>query len=207
VAARPWKFESSPGHQHSDFCRYHANRLGSVIAVTDAAGVRTDRYVYTPYGVETDAGGSSGNPFRYTGRRWDEETELYYYRARYYWPEIGRFLEIDPIGYADQMNLYAYVGNSPLMATDPSGRCLNLCTAAIGFGLGFVWGAGGQLIANRGNLSRVDWWQSARAGGFGAAAGSGELLIGGAARGLGTLMGSNVLRHSFNAVGNAAVNG
>jgi RHS repeat-associated protein len=54
----------------------------------------TDRYVYTPYGVEAPLN-TSGNPFRYTGRRYDPESELYYYRARYYWPEIGRFLETD----------------------------------------------------------------------------------------------------------------
>ena len=99
---------------------YHADRLGSVIALADEAGALADRYVYTPFGVESPLE-TSGNPFRYTGRRFDPETGFFYYRARYYWPEIGRFLEVDPVGYADQENLYAYVGNNPLNATDPSG--------------------------------------------------------------------------------------
>ncbi|MCW5723375.1 MAG: RHS repeat-associated core domain-containing protein [Maricaulaceae bacterium] len=83
-------------------------------------GSRTAQYVYTPFGVE-EPYSASGQPFRYTGQRRDGETGLYYYRARYYDPALGRFLQTDPVLYADQMNLYAYVGNNPLMFTDPSG--------------------------------------------------------------------------------------
>lgn len=65
--------------------------------------------------------GSTGNPYRYTGRRYDPETGLYYYRARMYSPELGRFLQPDPIGYADGMNMYAYVGNNSINMVDPMG--------------------------------------------------------------------------------------
>jgi len=59
--------------------------------------------------------------YAFTGRRLDAETGLYYYRARYYKPEIGRFLQTDPIGYEGGLNMYAYVGNNPIMWTDPFG--------------------------------------------------------------------------------------
>jgi len=57
----------------------------------------------------------------YTSREWDEEIELYYYRARHYEPRIGRFIQRDPIGYYDDTNLYRYVGNSSMNYTDPWG--------------------------------------------------------------------------------------
>jgi RHS repeat-associated protein len=99
---------------------YFADRQGNVLAVTGNTGAIEQHFFYTPFGVELE-GDASGNPFRYTGRRFDAETGLYYYRARYYDADLGRFLQVDPVGYADQWNLYAYVGNNPLNGTDPSG--------------------------------------------------------------------------------------
>ncbi len=63
------------------------------------------------------------NPYLFTGRRFDTETRLYHYRARTYAYDIGRFLQTDPIGYADGLNWYAYCGNNPVSLVDPFGLC------------------------------------------------------------------------------------
>jgi RHS repeat-associated protein len=91
-----------------------------VIALSDGTtGAVGDKYTYSAYGESPSL---AGNAFRYTGRRVDAETGLYYYRARYYSPRLGRFLQPDPIGYQGGLNLYAYVGGDPLNLTDPTGH-------------------------------------------------------------------------------------
>ena len=98
---------------------YHLNHQGSTVGISDDTGTLTNSFSYDPFGHSIDS--SDGNPYRFTGRRLDPETGLYYYRARYYSPELGRFLQADPLGYGDGMNMYAYVGNSPVVFTDPQG--------------------------------------------------------------------------------------
>src|SRR3569832_78346 len=81
-------------------------------------------YTYDPYGNCVGGGSScgTGDPYRFPGQRLDPETGLYYYRARYYSPALGRFLQTDPIGYKDDIDWYTYVGNDPTDLTDPSGN-------------------------------------------------------------------------------------
>jgi RHS repeat-associated protein len=101
---------------------FHTNHQGSVIAMTDntgnavgcAGGSNCQRLAYDAYGNLAAAASATGQPYRFTGRRYDPETGLYYYRARYYSPQLGRFLQTDPVGYTVDLNLYTYVGNDPL---------------------------------------------------------------------------------------------
>jgi RHS repeat-associated protein len=99
---------------------YKTDALGSIIGLTDENGILKTTYAYEPFGKVTITGEASDNPFQYTGRE-NDGTGLYYYRARYYDPQMQRFISADPIGLAGGVNLYAYVGNNPVNRIDPSG--------------------------------------------------------------------------------------
>ena len=88
---------------------YHADGIGTITELTDSAGAIAKAYAYDGYGNVLDAPGSVEQPYAYTGRELDSESGLYYYRARYYDPNIGRFLQQDPIKLFGGMNLYRYV--------------------------------------------------------------------------------------------------
>lgn len=95
---------------------------GSVVAIADATGASVGVNAFSEYGVRSI--GNTGR-FQYTGQIHIPELGLYYYKARMYSGNWGRFLQVDPVGYQDDVNLYAYVGNDPLNGIDPTGmaRC------------------------------------------------------------------------------------
>jgi len=95
--------------------------LGSIIALTNNSGTKVETYTYDSFGKIVSSG-SVVQSFTYTGREYDNEFSLYFYRARYYDPKAGRFVTKDPIGFkGGDVNVYAYVWNNPVNFIDPIG--------------------------------------------------------------------------------------
>ncbi len=99
---------------------HHGDHLDSSTLVVDDAGNWVNYEEFSPFG-ETTFGGYARKRYRFTGKERDEESGLYYHGARYYAPWLARWTTSDPAGRVDGPNLYAYVGNNPVSAVDPSG--------------------------------------------------------------------------------------
>jgi RHS repeat-associated protein len=100
----------------------HQDERGSVVAVTNSSGTVLGVNSYDEYGVPASA---NLGRFQYTGQTWLSDLGLYYYKARMYSTGLGRFLQTDPIGYRDGMNMYGYVGGDAVNFTDPTGTSKN----------------------------------------------------------------------------------
>lgn len=123
---------------------YLRDALGSIIAVSNTSATTTSSYAYSSYG-STAITGTADSPFQYTGRENDAGTKLYYYRARYYSPQLGRFISEDPIGLSGGINVYAYAAGNPISYRDPDGQ--DPLLAVIGAGVGLIYGLADGVIA------------------------------------------------------------
>jgi len=150
-----------------------SDAIGSILAETDGAGAVTAGYSYAPYGVASQSG-TGVTPFQFSGREIDGATGLYFLRARYYAPALGRFISQGPMGFIGGPNLYAYADDDPVANVDPLGLyCLSP------YAIGAISGAAGGAVA--GALTGAV--EGAAAGGVGAIPGAIAGFFGGGALG------------------------
>jgi RHS repeat-associated protein len=172
---------------------YHDDALGSTRALSNLAGQRAVAYSYDVFGAVRSQVGSSSQSFTYTGEQVDGELGLVFLRARYYDPQVGRFITRDPFpGFADEsvsLNRYTYASDNPVNNVDPSGEIANfLVGAAVGGLAGFTAYAAPTLLSG----DKWSWAKAGVAAGGGAVVGAAAPLIAagiasGAVTGLGSL--------------------
>lgn len=142
----------------------HHDRMGNVIGITNSSGAVINRFKYSPWGESPNM---SGTTFGFQGQRYDSDTGLYYMKLRYYDSKTGRFLQPDPIGYCDGLNIYQFADNNPNNFTDPLGLAadgsvlhsdIGSLVGGMGSLNGGLLGGGGAIIpASEGGNSFVGY--------------------------------------------------
>lgn len=124
---------------------YHTDHLGSIRAITDGQGAIVWSADYQAFGAQTGQEGTLQEFHGFTGKEYDPDTGLYYYNARWYDAELGRFISEDPAADPNNPNLYSYCGNNPLNAVDPTGMWEDdsnypfSLSAGLDFSLDLMW--------------------------------------------------------------------
>lgn len=111
---------------HQGYHTYHLDEQNSTAYITNYQGQMENTYAYDAFGNLRGQTGELRSRILYTGQQYDQETNQYYLRARYYNPQIGRFTEADPFR-DDGLNLYTYCKNNPVIYYDPSGYDTEKC--------------------------------------------------------------------------------
>ena len=151
-----YEHDETTAYEQINTYYYHGDHLGSANIVSDFEGGKYEHLEYTPYGElwveDTDA--AYHTPFRFTSKEWDEETELYYYGARYMHPRNSTWISADPAGFElvnpmeqdengklvakqsysliEGVNWYSYCSNNPVKYVDPDGKMAQTALLPLG---------------------------------------------------------------------------